>query len=439
VVAVNDGVIRKIGKDPELGRYIVLQDAYGNRFTYAELGRISKVHPVPKRKDLSAADFKLISPKRDEPPTRPASAAGPRSGQGSAARDRAEAGAGPANTEDVRERLYALPQRPRNIDRASLTGQLDGLLGDGVPGYETVKAYFSTVLKFDRRKMDLRPLREGSKVAAGTVLGRVGEPGTLASHINFSIRPTGRGAPKIDPKPILDGWKLLEATAIYRAAGRNPFTFNKGASIGQILLMSKSQLERRVLADPRLEIYACGREDIATHQIDRRVLATLEYLVESGFRLTVTSLKCGHSYLTAAGGVSHHSSGNAVDIAMVNGLPILGNQGRGSITESVLKQLMLLQGTMRPAQVISLMNMGGPTFAMSDHADHIHVGFTPPAGAGDQGRQFVRLLEPDQWERLIGRIAEIDNPEVPTKPSKASLPAPKAKKNGRASHAHAGE
>ena len=34
-------------------------------------------------------------------------------------------------------------------------------------------------------------------------------------------RPAGRGAPRIDPKPILDGWKLLEATAIYRASGKN--------------------------------------------------------------------------------------------------------------------------------------------------------------------------------------------------------------------------
>ena len=54
------------------------------------------------------------------------------------------------------------------------------------------------------------------------MLGRVGvpEPGK-AAHLDFSIRPAGRGAPTIDPKPILDGWKLLEATAIYRATGRN--------------------------------------------------------------------------------------------------------------------------------------------------------------------------------------------------------------------------
>ncbi len=39
----------------------------------------------------------------------------------------------------------------------------------------------------------------------------------------------------------------------------------------------------RVLADEQLEIYDCGRTDIATGQIDRRVLAMLEYLVSKGF------------------------------------------------------------------------------------------------------------------------------------------------------------
>ena len=116
-------------------------------------------------------------------------------------------------------------------------------------------------MKFDSETMELRPLREGSKVVAGTVLGRIGVRRAVAPHVNFAIQPAGRGAPKIDPKPILDGWKLLEATAIYRAAGKNPFE-GSGASAGQILLMSKEQLERRVLPDPRLEIYDCGRQDV---------------------------------------------------------------------------------------------------------------------------------------------------------------------------------
>ena len=190
--------------------------------------------------------------------------------------------------------------------------------------------------------------------------------------------------------------------------------------------MSKPQLIQRVLADPRLEIYACGREDIRTGQIDRRVLAMLEYLVERGFRLTITSLKCGHSILTTSGNVSHHSSGNAVDIAQINGLPILGNQGPGSITEALVKDLLQLQGTMEPAQIISLMDYFGAdnTFAMGDHADHVHVGYTPPYGPGPAASRSssTEMLKPDQWERLIDRLGEIDNPTVPTEPSDAALP-----------------
>ena len=166
--------------------------------------------------------------------------------------------------------------------------------------------------------MDMERLKEGSKVTAGTVLGRIGKTDELAPHVHFEIRPAGRGAPNIDPKPILDGWKLLEATAIYRAAGKNPFD-GSAASASQVLLMSKSQLVRRTLSDPELEIYACGRNDIRTGQIDRRVLAMLEFLIARGYQLTITSLKCGHSILTTSGNVSEHSIGSAVDIAMING------------------------------------------------------------------------------------------------------------------------
>jgi len=450
VVAVNDGVVKRIGKSKRLGRYLVLEDAYGNQFTYAELGEVSEVYPVPKREKLSAKDFQLVS--ADEEPTEPASAGRmtkAKAGQSESEAKAAKADAGPANTEDSRERLYAFPERDANVDRADLTGQLDALLGRRMPAYEGFKSYFKSVLRFDGEKMEMETLEEGSKVIAGTILGRVGEASELAPHLHFQIKPTGRGAPKIDPKPILDGWKLLEATAIYRAAGKNPFAEGNGASIGQILLASKEQLIKRVLADPKLEIYSCGREDIQSGQIDRRVLAMLSYLSARGYRQTITSLKCGHSVYTSGGGISHHSSGNAVDVAQINGLPVLGNQGAGSITEAYVRDILELQGTMTPDQVISLMNFGGPSFAMGDHHDHVHVGYTPEYGPGaSQSKQFVQLLEPDQWERLIERIGEIDNPTVPTKPSKYSILTKKGKKNakkhgtkghGRASSAHTGE
>jgi hypothetical protein len=192
-------------------------------------------------------------------------------------------------------------------------------------------------------------------------------------------------------------------------------------TVGQVLLMSKAALEQRVLHDPKLSIYACGRQDIASGQIDRRILAVMEYLVAKGYRLTITSLKCGHSYLTASGNVSAHSYGSAVDIAAVNGIPITGHQGPGTITEAVIKDLLLLQGAMRPAQIISLMDIGPPTFILPDHYNHIHVGYSFSTSGNIS--QLGQMLKPEQWQRLIERLGQIENPEVPAKPSVAALPA----------------
>jgi len=178
-----------------------------------------------------------------------------------------------------------------------------------------------------------------------------------------------------------------------------------------------------VLADPRIEIYPCGRADVRTGQIDRRALATLAYLAESGLRPSVSSLKCGHGFYTASGNVSHHSSGNALDISKVNGIPILGHQERGGITDQTVRRLMGLQGGMRPSQIISLLDLGANTVAMGDHADHIHLGFRPRFGDQRLSRQTLALLKPDQWDRLLKRLRRIENPVVPTRPSRAALPA----------------
>jgi hypothetical protein len=359
VVAVNDGVIEKIGDSPELGNYVVLQDAYGNRFTYAGLGQVVRHHRT------------VVMPSGKERRV-------------------------PVDSQNLRPRLRALPSRANGQDEArgaeEATTTIDG---DGT-------------------------LRVGSKVIAGTVLARIGaaEDG-VDPHINFSIRPAGRGAPRIDPKPILDGWKLLEATAIYRAKGKSPFASDlSGAGV---LLLSKEDLQRRVLADENLSIYECGREDIATGQIDRRVLAMLEYLVSKGFKLTITALKCGHSLMTTSGNVSEHSTGDAVDIAVINGVVVTGHQGPGTPADELIKTVLELQGTMHPHQVISLEDLPGETsFAMADHYDHVHVGYHPLSGPFDQ--QFEALLKPDQWQRLTDQLGQIENPDVPTAPSKYALP-----------------
>jgi SLT domain-containing protein len=446
LVAVNDGEIKKIGRNKRLGRHIVLQDVYGNRYTYAHLGAVSRVYPVPKRNaddpDRSARAVKANGDDHDPKPASPASAGRQLDDSDrEPERDRGapESHDAPQASVPVKERLFAHPGMEGSRQAGGLEQLLDARARkDGT--YEVYKNYFSRPFGLDPSKVTLRSLKVGSRVIGGTIIGRIGRtvPNT-AAHLDFSIRPAGKGAPRIDPKPILDGWKLLEATAIYRASGKNALHGDDvpGLSIGQIMLLPKPQLERRVLADERIDIYDCGRDDISSGQIDRRVLATLAYLAESGLRPSVTSLKCGHGFYTSSGNVSHHSSGNAVDIAAVNGIPILGHQEAGGITEQSVRRLMQLQGTMAPAQIISLFEIGGATFAMADHADHIHVGFQPMFGENRRlGKQALAVLQPGQWSDLLSRLREIENPVVPTKPSKYALPAGDKK---RSSDAHVGE
>jgi murein DD-endopeptidase MepM/ murein hydrolase activator NlpD len=439
VVAVNDGRIVRIGHSKRLGNYLVLQDVYGNTYTYGHLGKVNRRYPSPKPQEFDPEQVteQLELPTRDAQPSDAASATerparkAPKAKLAEKAAPEAKETAPPAD----KQRLFANPARP-NASAAGGAQQEFERTGE-IDGEETVAGYFRRVFGLGRKDIQLKRLRKGSRIVAGTILGRLGDrdPATQrAPYLRFEVRPAGQGAPRIDPKPILDGWKLLESTAIYRAAGKNPFFGRDAAnpSIGQILLMSKETLIQHVLANPRIGVYDCGRHDIRTGQVDRRVLATLEFLAASGLRPTVTSLRCGHGYYTSSGNVSHHSSGNAVDIAAVNGITISpATQGAGSITELTIQRLLTLQGTMRPDQIISLMKFEGTdnTFAMGDHHDHIHVGFRPLYGTNSKmAKQVNAVLKPKQWIKLIDRLGEIDNPTVRRKPSKYAVPASDAHK-----------
>ena len=399
-VAVNDGTVQKVGQSKRLGKFVVLEDNYGNRFTYAELGSVASAYPVPRER---GEDKNAPESERDED--------APKSELDEL-----------TNTENLRERLPAFPDRS---GAATMSFDPSERAFEKL-GYESFQSEFGP-LRFDPDRMQLRRLEEGSKVQAGTILGSVGSGGKLAPHLNFAIRPAGRGAPQINPKPILDGWKLLEATHLYRAMGKDPFA-DGAADPGQVLLMSKEQAARALVAESRVSIYECGIADIRSGQIDVRIMRLLLYLARTGFDLTVTSLKCGHSVYTSSGNVSAHSVGSAVDIAEINGLPVMGNQGTGSITETLIEQILELQGAMMPDQVISLMEMGGPTLAMDDHADHVHVGYsisgapTPGSVLAEGLATDERLLDDSQWRRLIQRLGEIENPKVkPTKKRRASV------------------
>ena len=88
-------MITKMGDSKKLGRYVVLADAYGNRYTYAELGQIVRDHrkmvmPTGKEKRVPV-DSQNIRPRLYALPGRvdgPPEPAGARAGVDGAAADR---------------------------------------------------------------------------------------------------------------------------------------------------------------------------------------------------------------------------------------------------------------------------------------------------------------------------------------------------------------
>jgi hypothetical protein len=448
VIAVNDGKIVKIGQSKQLGRYIELQDATGNVYTYAQLGSVATQYPVPNPVHVTAAqiakELKIGPTPAGQAPSAPATAgsqnqlpapttvkASSRAGSEkitlptTSSTAAADAGAQPASVPSVpfvKERLFAHPSRPASY-AAGGSQQMQSLAGQ----VSSFQNYFSSVLHLGKNQYTLKPLTVGSIVVAGTILGRLAAPAPqLASHVLFMIQPAGNKAPQIDPKPILDGWKLLEATAVYRAANKDPFlgTNAKNPTIGQVLLMSKEQLQQRVLADPHIQIYACGRRDIQSGVVDRRILATLAFLSGSGLDPSVSGLVCGASLTRSTGTDSAGATGSSMDISAVNSIPVLGHQGKGSITDQTIRRLLTLQGTFKPDQIISTMSYTGQsnTLALPDHANRVQVTYTPLFGQNKKlSAQIASALNPGQWVKLINRIGQISEPVVPIAPSKYAI------------------
>ncbi|HYB23367.1 MAG TPA: lytic murein transglycosylase, partial [Solirubrobacteraceae bacterium] len=347
VIAVQDGEVTQIGESPSLGHYVELRDAYGNTYVYAQLGEVASVYPVLEPRVNSAVSARIEGAggiKNTEPaPSGPATAgAQPRSPLSEGA---AISGLSLGAAASLEPSPPGSPPAPPAAVRAPKPSIPSANVRSFTEGADQVY---------------LHPLVPGVQVIAGTVLGHVGaataseQAGAVAGapHIYFQIRPAGPGAPLIDPKPILDGWVALEDTSIFRAKGENPFLATS-PTVGQVLLESKQQLEPQVLHDAGIRLGRCAREDVQEGRVDKRVLAMLEYLSVSGLRPSVSGLPCAPA--TPAAAAANPSAGDtseAVNIAAINGIPIAGHQGPGSIADETVRKLLMLQGISRPQRIV---------------------------------------------------------------------------------------
>jgi hypothetical protein len=260
-----------------------------------------------------------------------------------------------------------------------------------------------------------------------------------SAQLRFAIHPAGdRGT--IDPRPILENWKQLGAALHPQGAkGKSGLI---GATANDVFLLTNGELERAVLSDPGITLSACDRQQIASGASQSGVLAALLFLSRSGMKPTVSALRCGQSKYTPTGAISPYYQGQALNISAINGIPVAGHQGAGSVTDIAIRTLLTLQGQFSPHRIVSLMRYPGAhnTLARADHGDYIQLEFLPASALIAANPALAAVahsaahsktapapllqsgqLNSGQWDQLIARIGSLQTPAVPTKPSKWAI------------------
>jgi hypothetical protein len=225
-----------------------------------------------------------------------------------------------------------------------------------------------------------RELRRGTRLPAGATFAKVGSGG----YISFSVKPSG--SDWIDAAKMLSVWKRGGVGKIFRVAAKHPLAAD--ASPARVLLMSSGDLKRRLLADRRLKLAACERRAVAAGRLDRRTMASLEYLTSEGFSLIVGGSACSARV------------GFTVDLT--------GARESGSVgarTESATKLLL--------SRVDSLQG-GLATAAGTQAEDAVRLDFYPPQKATlVDGKAVAPVDAPVAVQRMIAAANQIsDTPYV---------------------------
>ncbi len=429
VVAVQDGRIVQVGESRQLGRYVILKDVYGDVFTYAGLGSVARTYSQPKAAAGSVKTAGIEAAGRHDPvPALPASA-----------------GSQPPVTLQVKAPVGRAAAKARAAASVAVNAEDPASLGTGKvrlfahPDNPDAKA--AAVVSAARRARSSsagRPLalRRGAVVAKGTVLGRVRVPaGAHMGHLRFAIRPAGDPS-TIEPGPVISNWAQIQSAL--HPQGAKALDPLLGATASDVFLLSRKALERTVLADPGIVMPACARHDVASGAVDHRVLAVLAFLSRSGLKPKLASLRCGRIRSDSAALVLAQAKGDAVAISAINGIPIAGHQGPGTITDLTVRTLLTLPREFVPREIVSLMRYPGAnnTHARSAYWNRLALDFGPAAPKSTAARAAktghsapapvvtTTAMSVSQWNQLMTRIAGLPSPRIATKPSSSAIADP---------------
>jgi hypothetical protein len=417
VVAAQDGTVIAIGHSRRLGRYVVLRNAFGDRFTYGNLASISAWYPIGKPPRRSAALLSTAAPAALAPgphPTAPATAGAQSSRAALSGKLFRGALNTPASSAPAARLVPTINLRSRpsaatlftplvvleRATRATLTRAARRSL---------LARYFTGAFGLHPSQLELKRMTVGSHVLAGTILGRLARTaGARRAHLIFVLRPAGPGEAPINPRPFLDAWSQLETLELHRDSFNSPFYGPNlhATSVGTVLVSSQVDIERIVLQDTHVTLPACERAAIKAGNVDRRVLASLEVLVIHGINPTVSGAWC-------ASGAHRQASPAILKTGDAIALSALAGRPAGTVARVAIKALGALHGASRPV--------------LSEHTvpGQLVISYPPKqspralAAAASYTAGFA--LSATRWSQLDSRLAQIPEPRVPTAVSAAAL------------------
>ncbi|HEY5389349.1 MAG TPA: lytic murein transglycosylase, partial [Solirubrobacteraceae bacterium] len=439
VVAVQDSTVTAIGRSRKLGRYIVLRNAFGDRFTYAHLGSVSAYYPTPRRPHASKAILSAAVPAAlgaGPRPTGPATAgaqpkaqAAPKTLFGARAHASTSTAAAAAAPTTPLVATINLASRPSATTLIPTLAQVNRALAGSRrhvlsrrSAYLLLKHYFTGAFGLPLSALQLARLHVGSHVLAGTILGRLAVThGALRPHLVFEVRPAGAGEALIDPRPFLDSWSQLETLELHRDNFATAPVYGPNLharSVGLTLRASQVDLERVVLQDTRVSLATCARSAIAAGNVDRRVLATLEVLVLHGIDPSVSGAWCSSNARLRRQTPALLKTGNAVALSALDGRAPVASVA--AIAEHALRTLPSAERPSLSEQLVAGRLV--ISFAPARQPQTLAVAASFTAGFA---------LSSPRWSQLDARLQQIQEPRIPTAISPAAL-----RSAHRATHKH---
>jgi cell wall-associated NlpC family hydrolase/murein DD-endopeptidase MepM/ murein hydrolase activator NlpD len=246
------------------------------------------------------------------------------------------------------------------------------------------------------RHVDPKGVVEGGKVTAGQEIASVTEWTGGAHHAHIELWKTFEGGYNVsnmdDPYVELErayagGGAELPPDAHEHPPGEDPADHDHAGhdhgsegELPEAAPTTTPSAELQALLDnPKLELPEGARSDLASGQVDPRMVSLLAALTKE-HKVSLSVIKTGHDQFTSGGSVSNHFLGRGIDIASVDGEIVRPN----SIASRELAEAIAeLPESIRPTEVGTPWSINAEGFFTDGaHQDHLHVAFDgePPAG-----------------------------------------------------------